>query len=121
MNARAHQMAWPRPSGTCWRTVTIEPGSICVASQRLERLGLVALAQRGLQLERDVEMFDQRGLAAAGDHAELLDAGGPRFLDRVLDQRLVDDRQHFLGHRLGGGQEPGAQAGDGQNSLAQVS
>ena len=64
-------------------------------------------------------MLDQGGLAAAGHHAELLDPGGARFLDGVLDQRLVDDRQHFLGHRLGGGQEAGAQAGDGQHGLAQ--
>ena len=64
-------------------------------------------------------MLDQRGLAAAGDHAELLDARRARFLDRVLDQRLVDHRQHFLGGRLGGGQETRAEAGDGQNGLAQ--
>ena len=46
-------------------------------------------------------MVDQRGLAAAGDHAELLNASGARFLDRVLDQWLVDDRKHFLRHGLG--------------------
>ena len=64
-------------------------------------------------------MLDQRGLAAAGDHAELLDPGRARLLDRVLDQRLVHDRQHFLGHRLGGRQEARAEAGDGQNGFAQ--
>ena len=30
MKARAHQMAWPSPSGTCWRTVTMDPGSTWV-------------------------------------------------------------------------------------------
>ena len=64
-------------------------------------------------------MLDQRGLAAAGDHAELLDAGGPRFFDRILDQRLIDHRQHFLGDRLGGRQESRAEAGDGQHGFAQ--
>ena len=64
-------------------------------------------------------MLHQRGLAAAGDHAELLDAGGARLLDRVLDQRLVHDRQHFLGGRLGGGQESRAEARDGQHGLTQ--
>ena len=88
-------------------------------TQRLERISLVARAQRGLELERDVEMFHQCRLAAAGDHAELLDARRARLLDRVLNQRLVDHRQHFLGDRLGGRQEPRAEARDGQNSLAQ--
>ena len=27
VGARAHQIAWPSPSGSCWRTVTIEPAS----------------------------------------------------------------------------------------------
>ena len=33
------------------------------------------------------------------------------LLDHVLDGRLVDERQHLLGLGLGGGQEPGAEAG----------
>ena len=64
-------------------------------------------------------MVDQRGLAAASDQAELLDPGSTRFFDRVLDQRLVDDGEHLLGHRLGGRQEPGAEARDGQDGLAE--
>ena len=119
MKARAHQIAWPRPSGTCWRTVVIDPGSLCVAAQCRHRLRLAAFAQRRFQFVRDVEMLDQRGLAAAGDHAELLDAGGAGLLDRVLDQRLVDDRQHFLGRCLGGGQEARAKTGDRQDGFAQ--
>ena len=90
-----------------------------LGAQQFQRLALVALGQGGFQLEGDVEMFDQRGLAAAGDHAELLDPGGARLIDRVLDQRLVDDRQHFLWHRLGGGQEARAEAGDRKHGLAQ--
>ena len=34
MNARAHQMAWPSPSGTCCRTVVMEPGGTFMASSR---------------------------------------------------------------------------------------
>ena len=37
--------------------------------------------------------------------------GGHRLLDAVLDDRLVDQRQHLLGLRLGRGQEAGAPAG----------
>ena len=44
--------------------------------------------------------------------------GLARLVDDVLDQRPVDHRQHLLRHRLGGGQEAGAEAGDGENSLA---
>ena len=47
-----------------------------------------------------------------------LDAEIHRFVHRVLDQRPVDDRQHFLGHRLGGGQEAGAEPRDREHGLA---
>ena len=38
-----------------------------------------------------------------------------RLFDRVLDQRLVDDRQHLLGAGLGGRQEPRAAPCDGKH------
>jgi hypothetical protein len=63
-------------------------------------------------------MVIERALAAAGDEDHLLDARFARFLDRILDERLVDDRQHLLGHRLGGGEEAGAEAGDREHGLA---
>ena len=34
---------------------------------------------------------------------------GDRLFDAVLDDRFVDQRQHFLGLRLGGGRESGAE------------
>ena len=63
-------------------------------------------------------MIVDRALAPAGDKKELLDAGGFRLLDRVMDERLVDDRQHFLRHRLGRGQKASAQPGDRENGFA---
>ena len=57
-------------------------------------------------------------LVAAGDEDEMLDAGFARLVDHVLDDRPVDDRQHFLGHRLGGRQEPRAEPGDRKDCLA---
>ena len=45
-------------------------------------------------------------------------AGGTGFLDGVLDQGLVDDREHLLGHGLGGRQEAGAESCDGKYGLA---
>ena len=44
--------------------------------------------------------------------------GRDRLLDHVLDGRLVDDRQHLLRLGLGGREEAGAQAGGGDDGLA---
>ncbi len=79
---------------------------------------LLPLQQGHLQLELPVEMvFDDR-LVAAGDEDEMLDAGLARLVDDMLDQRPVDDRQHLFGHGLGGGQEPGAEPGNGEDGFA---
>ena len=51
-------------------------------------------------------------LVAAGDEDHVGDAGRDRLLHRVLDQRLVDDRQHLLRAGLGGRQEAGAHTRD---------
>ena len=63
-------------------------------------------------------MIVDRALAPARDEEELLDAGRLGLLDCVMNQRLVDYRQHFFGHRLGRRQKPGAQPGDRENGLA---
>src|SRR6266852_3016534 len=71
-----------------------------------------------LELKRPVEMVDYGALAAAGDHDHLLDPARDRFLDAVLDGGLVDQGQHLLRLRLGGGQEAGAKPGGGDDRLA---
>ena len=48
----------------------------------------------------------------------LLTPDATRLLDAVLDDRLVDQRQHLLGLRLGGRQEARAEAGGGEDGLA---
>ena len=74
---------------------------------------MVALvAQHGLELADPVEVVLERRLVAAGDHEHVVQAGRDGLLDDVLDGRLVDDRQHLLRHRLGRGQEAGAETGD---------
>ena len=50
------------------------------------------------------------GLVASGDEDEFLDSGCRGLFHRILDQRLVDHRQHFLRHRLGGWKEPCSEA-----------
>jgi tetratricopeptide (TPR) repeat protein len=48
----------------------------------------------------------------------LLDACFTGFFDGVLDDRFIHNRQHFLGNRLGGGQETGSHSGHGEYSFA---
>ena len=73
------------------------------------------------QLELLVEMILDDRLIAPGDEDEVLDPGLARLVHGVLDQRAVYDRQHFLGHRLGGGQETGTKAGHGEHGGADAS
>jgi hypothetical protein len=82
--------------------------------QLAESLGLAARFERVLELVLAVEMILDDGLVAAGDEDKVLDAGLARLVDRILDQRAVDDRQHFLRHCLGGGQEACAEPGHGK-------
>jgi hypothetical protein len=63
-------------------------------------------------------MVLDHALVAAGHKDEVLDAGLARLVDHVLDQRAIDDGQHLFRHGLGGRQEPGAQAGNRENSFA---
>ena len=69
----------------------------------LELLQLAGGVERRLELEGAVEVVLQAALAPAGDDQDVVDAGPYRLLDHVLDRRAVDDRQHLLGLRLGGG------------------
>jgi len=79
---------------------------------------MLALAfQVGFQLGRGVEMIFDGALVSASHEYKI---GNPRsdgFFHRVLNEGLVDHGQHFLGHRLGGGQEAGAHAGDRENGF----
>ena len=84
----------------------------------LELFQLVPGLQLALQLRCVVVMIFDRALGAAGDEDQLGDAGGDGLLGSVLDQRLVDDRQHLLGGDLGRRQETRAQPRHGKNRLA---
>ena len=45
-------------------------------------------------------------------------AGRLGLFRRIMDQRLVDYRQHLLGHRLGRRQDPGAEPGHRKDGFA---
>ena len=63
-------------------------------------------------------MILDRVLATAGHEDDVVDAGTNRFLDAVLDDRLVDERQHFLWLRFRRGKESRTESGDGKDCLA---
>ena len=84
----------------------------------LELLFLAARFEKAFELDRDVEVILDRVLAAAGDQEDVVDARRDRFLDAVLDDRLVHQRQHFLGLRFGGREETRAESGGGEDSFS---
>jgi hypothetical protein len=81
-------------------------------------LRLAAGFELALELRRAVEVILDGTLGAAGDEYQLGDTRRDGFLGGVLNERLVDDRQHLLGGHLGGRQEARAEARDGENGLA---
>ena len=93
-------------------------GQVADVADLAEHLDVALLLEQVLELVGQVEVVLDRPLLAGGDDDDLLDPGGDGLLDRVLDDRLVHQRQHLLRLRLGGGQEAGAPAGGGEDSLA---
>ena len=78
------------------------PGTMHHRLDKAQRVALALGLQGGLKLKGVIKVILDGGLVAPGDEDELLNTGRCGFLNRILDQRLVDHRQHFLGHRLGG-------------------
>src|SRR3546814_19069321 len=68
-----------------------------------------------------IEMILDQAFAAAGHEDELFDARLARLVDGILDERPVDDRQHFLWHGFGRRKEPGPKAANGEHGLAYLS
>ena len=54
------------------------------------------------------QLLEARGVLRGGDDQDVADAGQHERGQRVVDHRFVVDRQQLLGHRQGGGMEPGA-------------
>ncbi|MNE61699.1 hypothetical protein D3C80_1569310 [compost metagenome] len=72
---------------------------------------LVGALDLVFQLVADVEVVFQGALAATGDDGDFAQTSIQCFFNAILDQWLVDHRQHFLGHGFGSGQEASAVAG----------
>src|SRR6202030_3022820 len=83
-------------------------------AQRIEQFLLALRLQHGLELGIAVEMILDGALGTAGDEHQCVGAGGERLVDRILNERLVDDREHFLRAGPGDGEESRAASGDGE-------
>jgi hypothetical protein len=86
----------------------------------VEQRFLALFGEHLLELEGRVEVVLDGVLAAARDDDDALDAGVAGFLDDVLDEGPVHERQHFLRLGLGGRQEAGAEAGCGKDGDANL-
>jgi hypothetical protein len=94
-----------------------EPGE---RPQRIGVTGLAASAKGVLELVRNVEVvLDGRLLATVHDD-DVRESGAHRLLDDELEGRDVDDGEHLLRHRLGGGQKARPEAGGGDDELADL-
>ena len=79
---------------------------------------VLALGRKiGFQFRALVEVIFNGALVTARDEDHVGDTGGSGFFHSILNERLVDHRQHFLGHCLSSGQEAGAQTGNREYSL----
>ncbi len=93
-------------------------GQVRDGSDLAQLVDLAPRLQELLQLEVQIEVILDRPLLAAGDDDDLLDAGLDRLFDSVLDDRLVNEREHLLRLRLGGREEAGPPSRGRKDRLA---
>ena len=84
------------------------------------QIRLTALLQKTFQLRREVEVILDGVLVPPGDEDHVLDARRDALLDRILDQRLVHHRQHFLGNGLRRWKKSRSQTRHREDSLAHL-
>src|SRR5438067_7040408 len=83
-----------------------------------QEIVLAPLAERHFKLDGGIEMVLDGVLRAAGHEIAFFDPGGFGLLERVLDQRLIDNRQHLLWHGLCDRQKTGAEPRHRKHRLA---
>jgi hypothetical protein len=106
----------PEPAGLALPH-EVDLGHLGGGVHRGEPVGVPLLLQRRLELGLAVEEVLDRGLVAAGHHEHLAESGAGGLLHDVLQRGPVDHRQQLLGHGLGGREEAGAHARDGDDGL----
>ena len=88
------------------------------AAHDFEKFVLALFFEFAFEFRVGVEMVFNCTLVAARDEDHLRDARAGGFFHGVLNQGFVDDRKHFLGHRLRGGKKTRAEAVDGEYDFA---
>jgi hypothetical protein len=84
----------------------------------LQLLAFAGALELVIKLPIAAEMLLDGRFAAAGDEDEVFDAGCLGLFHRILDDRLVDDGEQLLRHRLRRRQRPGSGAGHREHRLA---
>ena len=87
-------------------------------ADEFELLGLAGPLELLFKLVGLVEIVRHSVLVAVGDEDQRVATRLDGFVDRVLDQWPIDDRQHFLGNGLGGGEESCTQSSNRKDGLA---
>ena len=83
-----------------------------------EHLFLALRFENMFQFEADIEVIFDGRLATPSDDNHVLNAGVQRLFNTVLDDRFIDQRQHFFGTGFRGGKETSAQPGGRKDSLS---
>src|SRR6185369_818186 len=111
----------PQPQRLGLTDVDAVDSAGCGRLNGFQQRRLVSQRQFGFELVGFVEMILDGSLVASGDEDHVGNSRCRRLLDRILDQRLVDDRQHLFRACLGHGQESRAESGYRKHGLGYFS
>ena len=75
-----------------------------------QELPLAIALEIFFQFDGPVEVVLDRAFAPSGDDDNVFDSGGNRFFHGILNEWLVDERQHFFWRRFCGRKEACAKA-----------
>ena len=83
-----------------------------------QELRLTVVLEIFFQFDGSVEVVLDRAFAPPGDDDNVFDSGGDRFFYRILNQRFIDERQHFFGRGFRRGEEASTEACSGNYGFA---
>ena len=95
-------------------------GKAADGAELFEELLLLRGLEPAFKLEGAVEMILNRIFPIAGDDQDLVDSGGRRLFDDILNHRFVDKRNQLFRHGLGEREEARAESGGGNDGLANL-
>ena len=84
----------------------------------LEQVVLAFFFEHLLQFVADVEMIFDRALAASSDNDDLVASGRHCLFHPILNDGLIDQRQHLFRLSFGGREKARTQSGSGENRFA---